>query len=95
MTGTTEAPARPEWHPIVNINGSAQDDLVEQNVKGMETARAALMAAYKAAPHGRDFQCNPDGYAEARTRHIARVASLLEVTQEFEAIALSIVSQRR
>jgi len=82
--------------PQVNLNGSDDQVLFEHYKKNeveqyMEMARsmdeaATLLAKY--TPHGRDWQTKPaDTYVAAIKRHHDRIKSLLDMRDEFIAIA--------
>lgn len=81
--------------PVVNLNGTSRESLIEQNVAALSAVRAALSTVCDAAPHGRDFQISPAGdYVLARKAHFARVEQLLAMTREFEAIAMHLAQGR-
>jgi hypothetical protein len=83
--------------PIVNLNGDRHATLEEQ-AQGVYAASGALIAALKfAAPHGRNYQCNPpgEGYEKARAEFEDLCASALKVRRYYEAVLFGLDDQRR
>ena len=82
--------------PIVNMNGTSQEVLLEQVMAAKEAVAIAMKALAEAIPHGRDYQTAPDGaYTVARGQHKVRYGKLVDVYEELEAIAVDIYEQRR
>lgn len=75
--------------PMVHLHGTARDTLMEQwsdAVAALADARNALAAC---VPNMRDFYLQPDCdrvYALAVTQHASRMARVMEVQAEIEAI---------
>jgi hypothetical protein len=82
---------RPE-PPIVNLNGTSRDELVEQRMVLLVALREAQRALANAIPNGRDWQtCRDSGaFARACAEHDQRRAALREldaaVELELEAV---------
>jgi len=82
--------------PIVNMNGTSQEVLLEQVMAAKEAVAIAMKALAEATPHGRDYQTAPAGaYAVARGQHNARMNKLSDVYEDLETIALDVYKQRR
>jgi len=82
--------------PIVNMNGTSQEVLLEQVMAAKEAVAIAMKALAEATPHGRDYQTAPAGaYKVARAQHSMRMCKMDEVYKELETIAVDIYEQRR
>jgi isochorismate synthase EntC len=82
--------------PIINLNGSSPERLIEDIRKALEALNDATVAVALTAPHGRDWQTATDGemlYRQARADHERRLHSLNVIHSELEAIGLSIQDQ--
>lgn len=66
--------------PLVHLNGTAKNDLLEQNEEAESALSRAIEAVKMAAPHGRDYPLGD--YATARMQHESRMQRLLTVRQE-------------
>ena len=76
--------------PVVHLNGTSRDELIEQRITFGQALRAALDALAKAAPNGRDYYVEP-GRLEAATAQFQRRADTLrallkETEAEIEAL---------
>jgi len=81
--------------PIINLNGTSADELMNQNIEAAEALRAAILALQKAAPHGRDYQtAMNDEYKQARAEHQARLVILNSVLDQIVSIGSDIHGQR-
>ena len=84
--------------PTIHLNGTSAADLLAQYRAAYEATFAALEALCKAAPHGRDYYLQgnssyPGGSSaitNAQNEHEARVAKLLEVSEELHQLALHV-----
>lgn len=82
--------------PVINLNGTARSDLLEQHMTIMRHLRHALEALQEACPHGRDYQTLGDGGGalalhQAMDEHSNRVLRLRQVMAEIETIAEHVV----
>jgi phosphopantetheinyl transferase (holo-ACP synthase) len=80
--------------PLLNLNGSSAENLLEQLSDACSAVGAAREALAKATPHGRDYQLNQSDYQLARKQHEARQIALQAVAEELEAIAISVYNQQ-
>ena len=80
--------------PVLNLNGSSAEDLIEQLSDACSAVGAAQDALAKASPHGRDYQLNPDDYKLAREQHEARQMALRAIADELETIATHVYEQQ-
>mgnify|MGYP003138430736 FL=1 len=77
--------------PVVNLNGSSRERLVEGYCNVAAALRDAQAMMMEIAPHGRDYQTMADSVAAldaARRRHVARCAALDDMVAEYERLAL-------
>lgn len=83
--------------PIVNINGTSREELLNQWRRAHEALLNAETALRECTPHGRDFQTDRTGqlYNEAREQHMIRLAHLIAIRKEVEAVAINIYDQRK
>lgn len=77
--------------PIVHMNGTAREDLLDQRFALIDAITAAGDALAKAAPNARDYYPKGPEYTEAANRqHDRRTAALKAITaelyEEIEAI---------
>lgn len=47
--------------PVVNLNGTSRESLVEDHRKALDALKVAFDALSDIAPHGRDYQTTPPG----------------------------------
>ena len=77
--------------PIVNLNGTSREALVEQQMDVVTAADALIKAMANAMPHPRDFQTTAPGtYEAARDAYAARLELVLRIRDEMEQHALDI-----
>lgn len=82
--------------PTIHLNGSGAGQLREDYIAAIEAVDAAIKATMATSPHGRDYYVQPTGAFEAaRDQHASRLARLLTVKDEFEALARSVSDQQR
>ena len=74
------------FFPIPNLNGQTRENLIAENHEVVAAINKAVGLAGRAAPHGRDFQLNPQDYNEARDKHFERIRALERVRDEFQLI---------
>lgn len=80
--------------PIVNMNGSTKQELMEQVWAQYTVVMAAYEVVIQFPPHGRDFQISPAGdYEKAREEHQERSLRLLKTAQELEALYIGLREQ--
>jgi hypothetical protein len=67
--------------PTLNLNGTSYDELTSQQEIVIEKINEAITAMSLAAPHGRDFQIDPDPHAfrMAQADHLQRMFKLITV----------------
>lgn len=80
--------------PVVNLNGTSRDALVDQHVAAALSLEKALAALIETAPHPRDFQTvKQEQYRQARAQYEDRVRRLHEIIKEVESIGTQIYEQ--
>lgn len=73
--------------PILNLNGSSGESLLDDLDESVSALSTALTALYDAAPNGRDYQTAlPGAYERARHEHERRIAALRDVQAEMVAL---------
>lgn len=77
-------------NPIVTLNGTSRQALVEQRISAMRAVRSVMERLGEMAPHGRDYIGESERYNEDRTIHRARIAVLDSLHNEIEEEALAI-----
>lgn len=81
--------------PIINLNGTAAEELIRQNQEAAEAVNAAYDKLQQAAPHGRDFigkDC-AENYKLADTLHRERLHKLYQVLQDLRVIQFDLQTQ--
>jgi hypothetical protein len=94
--GGGASPAYALGVPVVNLNGSSKESLLQDYLAIMRALEAANKAMAEATPHGRDFQTVPNGEwvgQKAREAFHERRALIRAMYAEFEAVALAISEQ--
>lgn len=80
--------------PQININGTAAGALMQECMDALAAVDTALTYVGKMTVHGRDYQTLPPGsFAIAEREHASRLARLLTVKDELNAIAENIQQQ--
>lgn len=80
--------------PQININGTAQHDLLELYIDAKHALQKAIDALHAASPHGRDYQTLPNHsevFYAAQREHAARILKVRQVMAEIEMLAEHIV----
>lgn len=75
-------------YPIININGSSASSLRADYVSAINKLEDALNHVRQTAPHGRDYQTNPEVYLQARAEHEARCKALTDMIADFDKLAI-------
>ncbi len=80
--------------PTVHMNGTSQDELVEQLCAASNALEAAIVALRGAAPNGRDFYPQgPDALTKAIAEHCDRITRIQNVKNEIDELALAVSDQ--
>jgi hypothetical protein len=80
--------------PIVHLNGTGGDALVETNTLAARRLNEALEALCEAAPNARDYYLHGgDAFAAAQKQHEERVSKLRGVLADLRTIRESIADQ--
>jgi hypothetical protein len=76
--------------PIVHMNGTSRNELIDGYITAMVAVEAAIDAIIKhAAPNGRDYYpISPSAYSEAHHEHQARLKALNAVALELNELAM-------
>jgi hypothetical protein len=71
--------------PIVHLNGTSREALIEQRLEVVHKLREVLDAMYEAAPHIRDYYVGEPGlWGKALAQHQHRLALILGLRLELE-----------
>ena len=75
--------------PIVNLNGESRESLLEKHVAVYYAARNLRQALANAAPHGRDYQTEPNDelYRHDRARWEKLLRDAHEIERAYRLIA--------
>lgn len=76
--------------PIININGTTRESLVEARRNVLTAIDALMEAMNETAPHGRDYVGEPERYTFDRSIYAARFATLDKLRNEIQDEALAI-----
>ena len=76
--------------PIVHLNGTSRESLLEDREKLYTALREADRALAQAGPNGRDFYPEPGLMEKAVAQHRRRQATLAGLIAEIEAEAIAI-----
>ena len=80
--------------PVINLNGSSAEHLVEEYKTAYQAVRAAYEALRHVTVHGRDFQTAPEGtYEKARAEQVARLEKLRQVEDDLASLACDVQEQ--
>jgi hypothetical protein len=81
--------------PIININGTDREDLLQQRLDILTACKALTDAVKQAAPNGRDYPGDPKAFGRDRDTHYARIAQLNALRSVIltEALALRDAAQ--
>jgi len=79
--------------PIVNLNGTSPEALVEARMEARNACRALMTALGGIAPNGRDYIGHPDAYARDRAIYAARFVVIDKLFNELGDEALAIQSR--
>lgn len=80
--------------PIIHLNGSSAESLLEDNAQAHHAVRKAIEALAAVAPNARDYYPKgDDAYRSARREHEERMLALLSVQNALVEINDSICEQ--
>ena len=82
--------------PVVNLNGSSADSLIQGYADALDALRDAIAAMRQITPHGRDYQTEERTVLiGAQNQHEARLQALDNIYRELQFIAGAIWEQKR
>lgn len=70
--------------PVVHLNGTGKQDLIDMRERVDETLRLALAALKQMAPNGRDYYPVPGLMDRAVEQHFRRMRVLTDLQDELE-----------
>ena len=77
--------------PIVHINGTSADALVDGYMSAAEAVDAAIRAMYETSPHARDYYLIDGLYTKAIEEHASRVDRLRAVSDELKSLVVAVI----
>ena len=80
--------------PVININGSSADDLIEPRRAAYDALQDAIKALQQVTPNGRDYAHNDQCVAD-RQAHYARIKAIHTIAAELVAEAHAIKEQTK
>jgi hypothetical protein len=80
--------------PVVNLNGTDWNDLLEQHMAVVSGLTAAINAMQRAEPHGRDYPIEGT-YTLARAQFAARHGALSTLLRDYTRLSVAIANQER
>ena len=79
--------------PVISLNGTSADSMVEDRRKVMEALMDAMQVMTALMPHGRDYPNAAEQFRADRDLHCARQQALLDMHDEIRDEALAIQKQ--
>ena len=80
--------------PIIHLNGTSKEDLLQQYLDAGHAIEAALRAMAKASPNGRDYYpLGPDAFRAAQDRWETLMRNVREAYQECQVTAEHVADQ--
>ena len=75
--------------PTLHTNGTSARELTKAYSEAAAAVGAAIKAAAKTGPNGRDYYCSPDSKAleNAISEHCARMEFLYKIKEELDELA--------
>ena len=79
--------------PILNINGTSADDLIQPRMDAYAILREAKIRLQQVTPNGRDYPGDIDKCVADREAHYARLSQINAIMAEIMAEAIAIKEQ--
>ena len=80
--------------PMLNINGSSADDLINPRLAAMDHLMDAIEALSQAVPNGRDYPGNATACLADREEHYDRIKAIKVLREAIYAEAIAIKEQQ-
>ena len=91
MTDELESTVALITKPLVHLNGTSREALLDGYTNACHALRSAREAVIEASPNARDYYpLGNDAYRKAEKEHVARLQKLEDVRRELEALALHV-----
>lgn len=85
----------PWYGPVVNLNGTDRQTLIEQHAKVAETASALMDALANAYPNGRDYQTSaPDNFPRSQAAATLAIQWADEIRREWQSVAERLATEK-
>ena len=79
--------------PIININGTSKDDLVNPRIAALDHINDVIETLKHVTPNGRDYPGNIERLNADRQKHFDRIATLRTLYNELYEEAIAIKGQ--
>ena len=79
--------------PLLNINGSSADDLINPRLQALDHLMDAIEAMSQAVPNGRDYPGNATACTADREEHYDRIKAIKAIREAIYAEAIAIKEQ--
>ena len=79
--------------PIININGTSADDLIQPRREAMDHLMNAIEALRQTTPNGRDYPGDYDRCTDDREAHFIRIEAIKAIREAIYAEAIAIKGQ--
>lgn len=76
--------------PIVHLNGTSKNDLIEQHCEAGRALRDAMKALENMAPNARDYYPIPGRFEQARAQFERRYQAVRAIYDEIQAETIAI-----
>jgi sugar/nucleoside kinase (ribokinase family) len=84
------------YGPRVNLNGASRESLLAQHMSVRDCADQLMNALRAAAPHGRDYQTDPNpefSYRNDRDAWDNHLTAVLAIWKDYDRIAVRIATE--
>lgn len=84
--------------PVINLNGETIESHMEKTEKALDALLGAIEAFRALAPHGRDFQTQPNPELSlklAQEGYRIRLKVLMEIRDNIQSLGVAILQQKK
>ncbi len=84
----------PIMHPVINLNGTSREQLIDARLDAVSALRDAMKAMQELRPHMRDYLGNNETWQADRDIHTARFSALDAMANDLIDEALSLQDEQ-